>query len=194
VDCGCGPDWNDLRDNMEEAGLDCLNLHTLVLTHMHVDHIGAAPAIVRETNCEVVAHSLDAEHIETGDARKTAANWYGMTLEPMTVDRRMDGARLTLSFPRGELHLLHTPGHTPGSIVAWVDTPDAGRVLFGQDIHGPFHPDFQSDIDQWRESMKEVLRLDAEVLCEGHYGIYRGRDRVRRFVEGFLMGSNDFDG
>ncbi len=183
VDCGCGPGWERLGANMSEAGIDPAHLHTLMLTHMHVDHIGAAPAVARDTGCRVVAHELDADHIETGDSRRTAAGWYGMRLEPMQVTHRLERKGGVLEFSEGKLHYLHTPGHTPGSIVCWVDTPDVGRVLFGQDIHGPFSPDFDSDIDQWRQSMGAVLDLNADILCEGHYGIYEGKDKVRSFIE-----------
>jgi len=40
-------------------------------------------------------------------------------------------------FSRCNLELVHTPGHTPGSIVAYLED-DGQSVLFGQDIHGPF--------------------------------------------------------
>ena len=185
IDCGCGPGWPRIKDNLSASGLDPASLDTLVLTHCHVDHIGAAPAVAAETSCKVVAHDLDTEAIETGDERRTAADWYGMTLSPMTVDQRIDGREASLSFPDGELHLLHTPGHTPGSMVAWLDTTD-GRVLFGQDIHGPFHPAFGSDLAAWRDSMQALLDLEADILCEGHFGIYRGRDPVAAFIREHL--------
>jgi len=59
-------------------------------------------------------------------------------------------------------------------------------VLFGQDIHGPFHPDFGSDIEAWRSSMGRLLDLDADVLCEGHFGIYSPADAVRAYINGYL--------
>jgi len=35
-------------------------------------------------------------------------------------------------------------------------------------------------------SLEKLLSLGADVLCEGHYGIYRGRDEVAEFIRGFL--------
>jgi hypothetical protein len=69
--------------------------------------------------------------------------------------------------------------------VAWIDSKE-GRVLFGQDIHGPFDPSFGSDVAAFRVSMQEVVALEADILCEGHYGVYRGRDEVRRFIHEHL--------
>jgi glyoxylase-like metal-dependent hydrolase (beta-lactamase superfamily II) len=183
VDCGCGPSWPRIRQNMQEAGLE--GVHTLVLTHAHVDHIGAAPAVRARTGCRVVAHALDADAIESGDETLTAAGWYGIELERMVVDHRMEGEAGSLELPRGTLELVHTPGHTPGSIAAWIDTAE-GRVLFGQDIHGPFDPSFGSDLRAWRSSMARLIELEADILCEGHYGITRGKDPVRSFIEEHL--------
>ena len=185
VDCGAGPGWRMIRENIRDDGLDPDAVHTLVLTHAHVDHIGAVSQVVEETGCRVVAHELDAPAIESGDPGYTASTWYGLDLPRVRVDRRMGGEEEWLSFSGGELGLLRCPGHTPGSIVAFLDTPE-GLVLFGQDVHGPFSDDFDSDIDQWRRSMAMLLELGADILCEGHYGIYRGKGAVRDFIEGQL--------
>jgi len=182
VDCGAGPSWPRIQQEMEGVGLVPAKIHTLVLTHAHLDHVGAAARIRKETGCRVVAHTLDAAPIESGDRERTAASMYGMVLDPCTVDHAVTGAEETLSFDRGELRLVHTPGHTPGSMVA-VTELGTERVLFGQDIHGPFHPSFESDKAQWRVSMQALLALEADVLCEGHYGIYRPADAVRQFIE-----------
>lgn len=183
VDCGCGPSWPRIRDNAREVGVG--KVHTLVLTHAHVDHIGAAAQVRRETGCRVVAHEMDAGAIEEGDEALTAAGWYGIGLERMEVDHRMEGGGMDLAFPGGTVHLVHTPGHTPGSIAAWIDTGKE-RVLFGQDIHGPFDPGFGSDVAAWRKSMGRLIDLGADILCEGHFGVYRGKDQVRSFIEDHL--------
>lgn len=185
VDCGAGPSWPRIRREIQSAGLDPSGIHTLLLTHAHLDHIGAAARIRAEIGCCVVAHDLDAAPIETGDRERTAASMYGVALEPCVVDHRVTGDGETLHFSGGDLRLVHTPGHTPGSMVAVTDL-HGERVLFGQDIHGPFHPAFESDKSQWRLSMQRVLALEADVLCEGHYGIYRPAEAVRQFIEGQL--------
>jgi hypothetical protein len=60
------------------------------------------------------------------------------------------------------------------------------RVLFGQDIHGPFDEGFGSDINAWKVSMAKLLALDADILCEGHYGIFRGEERVKEYINSYL--------
>ena len=95
------------------------------------------------------------------------------------------GEHEVLRFGEAELHCLHTPGHTPGSIVVYIDR-GGKRILFGQDIHGPFLEIFRSDIGKWKESMKKLIALEADILCEGHFGIYQPREKVRRYIEGYL--------
>ena len=57
------------------------------------------------------------------------------------------------------------PRTYPGSIAVYVDI-GGQRVLFGQDIHGPFMKEWGSDLAQWKQSMK-LLALNADILCEG---------------------------
>jgi glyoxylase-like metal-dependent hydrolase (beta-lactamase superfamily II) len=60
-------------------------------------------------------------------------------------------------------------------------------VLFGQDIHGPLHPDLKSDRKDYIESLAFMASLDADILCEGHYGVITGRNKVREFIESFIV-------
>ncbi|MBN2498950.1 MAG: MBL fold metallo-hydrolase [Deltaproteobacteria bacterium] len=190
IDCGAFPSsWPLIRENMCRAGLRPEELHTLVLTHAHIDHAGGAAAAVAETGCRVVAHELDADTLERGERRRSAADWYRTELQPVPVHLRMQGAEERLDFPDASLLLLHSPGHTPGSICAYLDVEDGDRrtrVLFGQDIHGPFHPDFGSDREAHRRSLERLLALEADLLCEGHHGVFHGKDEVRAFIEQFL--------
>jgi glyoxylase-like metal-dependent hydrolase (beta-lactamase superfamily II) len=80
---------------------------------------------------------------------------------------------------------IHTPGHTPGSVVYLVES-DGKQVLFGQDVHGPLHDDFGSDRRAYRQSLINMAELGADILCEGHFGVFRGADKVKAFIRSFL--------
>jgi glyoxylase-like metal-dependent hydrolase (beta-lactamase superfamily II) len=185
VDCGAGQSAQTLEMNIRSVGLDPAKISALILTHCHIDHIGAAPYFRNRFGCKILVHELDAEAVEQGNPIRTAANWYGIHFPPTPVDNRLIGEEETLQCKGGILHWLHTPGHTPGSISIYIDRLGK-RVLFGQDIHGPFNKSFGSDINQWKHSMAKLIALEADILCEGHFGIFNGKDRVRRYIERYL--------
>ena len=185
IDSGAGNSSRTLVKNIEKAGLNPHNISTLILTHCHIDHIGSAPYFKKNFSCDLVVHDLDAGAIENGDPILTAANWYETEFPPTPVDRRLTGDHEVLKFGDEKLHCLHTPGHTPGSISVYIDR-GGKRILFGQDIHGPFLPSFGSDIEEWKKSMKKLLDLEADILCEGHFGIYRSKDSVEKYIKSYL--------
>jgi metallo-beta-lactamase class B len=185
IDAGAGRSSAQIIRNIEMLGFNPANISHLILTHCHIDHIGSMPFFKERYGTKILIHELDAKAVETGDSLKTAANWYGTTFPPTQVDIKLSGSQELLKFGQEELHCLHTPGHTPGSIAVYLDR-GGKRVLFGQDIHGPFNAAFGSDIEAWKKSMQLLLALNADILCEGHFGIYQPRDRVREYIEDYL--------
>lgn len=185
IDSGAGRSASQIVRNIEMFGLNPAKLSHLILTHCHIDHIGSAPFFRERYGTKILIHEQDAQAIETGDAIRTAANWYGTTFPPTKADQTLKGMQEILKFGEEELHCLHTPGHTPGSISVYLDRAGK-RILFGQDIHGPFNKAFGSDIDAWKKSMQTLLALEADILCEGHFGIYQPKNKVRDYIERYL--------
>jgi glyoxylase-like metal-dependent hydrolase (beta-lactamase superfamily II) len=185
IDCGAGKSARFIVENIEEAGFDPSRISGLLLTHCHVDHIGALSFFREKYKLRVYSHELDSDAIESGDPKKTASTWYGVRLPRTRVDLRLKGAAGTIDIGNRKIKWLHTPGHTPGSVVFYIDV-QGQRILFGQDIHGPFHTDFDSDISMWRESMEKVITLDSDILCEGHFGIIKPKEKVKSYIQGYL--------
>ena len=185
VDAGAGRSVDRILRNITQLGLKPENIVLLVLTHEHIDHIGGAAAIRARVGCKVAAHQIAVPAITKANLVITAAQVYGMPLQPCPIDISLTGDAGPVPIDSKALRYLHTPGHTPGSIVLYVNDGER-RVLFGQDLHGPFNPAWGSQIDQWRTSMQLVLALEADILCEGHYGVYRGKSAVRQFIQGLL--------
>jgi glyoxylase-like metal-dependent hydrolase (beta-lactamase superfamily II) len=185
VDAGAGPSAPQIKRNMELLGLDPNRLSSVILTHCHIDHCGGAQFFINELGARLIMHEADAAPVERGDDRVTAATWYGLRSSPVAIDTKITGKEATILFNGQALVFLHTPGHTPGSLSVYMDRAGK-RVLFGQDIHGPFHPDFGSNIALWRTSMHRLLALEADTLCEGHFGAYHPKEQVRSYIEHYL--------
>jgi glyoxylase-like metal-dependent hydrolase (beta-lactamase superfamily II) len=184
IDCGVGYGIDRIEDNIRSLCFEPANVWHIVATHCHIDHIGGLFAWKERYASKIIAHELDIAGIEGDNRELTAAGMYGVDYKPVKVDTTLKGEAESMVLGDLRLNFLHTPGHTPGSISVYIDTKD-GRVLFGQDIHGPFSPAWGSDLKKWRHSMQKLLALRADVLCEGHAGIYKG-EKVGRYIESYL--------
>ena len=185
IDTGAGKSVDAIVHNIKELRLDPGNLSTVVLTHCHIDHVGGAHEFKKRFGARIVIHSLDAEAVEKGDKVLTGASWYGINFAPLPVDLKLLNDEEFLYFSGGNVVCLHTPGHTSGSLSVYLDKEDT-RVLFGQDIHGPFLAEFGANMFLWKKSMETLLALNADILCEGHFGVYKPASKVRQYIERYV--------
>lgn len=185
IDAGCGWNQERLLANIRATGVALEQIRYLLLTHCHFDHTGGARTLRERLGCPLVAHELDAEFLEVGDDDVTAASWYGAHLTPFTVDQKLTAARTDLLLGDRIITALHIPGHSPGS-VAYLTVSEEKTVVFAQDVHGPLHPALRSNFEDYVHSLRELLDLQADILCEGHYGVFTGQPAVRTFILSFL--------
>ncbi len=115
----------------------------------------------------------------------TAASWYGSRITPFTVDRKLSATREDIELGAKVIQAIHVPGHSPGSVV-YLTESEGFAILFGQDVHGPLDPSLLSDRADYQRSLNLLLSLEADILCEGHYGIYKGKREVKDFIQSFL--------
>jgi len=185
MDSGAGKSFDKLVKNIELVGLEPQKLKALILTHCHIDHIGAVNLFKTKFDLTIFAHEKDSEAIEGKDISRTAASWYGVEYSPIILDYKFSEPLEELTIGDIAFNCLYTPGHTPGSISVYCDI-SGKRVLFGQDIHGPFDESFGSNIEDWKKSMQKLLDIEADILCEGHFGIYQPKEEVKRYIESYL--------
>lgn len=181
IDSGAGWSADKIIGNIEKLGFNPRGLKTILLTHCHIDHIGGAAQIRERFGSKIFIHELDAQALEKGDPILTAAKWYQTSFPPTPVDVKLHSQEEILGIGDEKIVCLHSPGHTPGSISAYTDRHEK-RILFGQDLHGPLLEEFGSNLDHWDRSTRKLLDLDADILCEGHFGIYKTKKEVKEYI------------
>ena len=181
IDSGAGWSVDKIIKNIENFGFDGNKIGKILLTHCHIDHIGGVPEIKRRFGSKIYIHKLDAPPLENGDPILTAGKWYQTTFPPTPVDVKLNSPEEILGIGEEKVICLHTPGHTPGSMSIYLDI-DGKRIIFGQDLHGPMLEEFGSNLEDYGRSTKKLLGLNADILCEGHFGIYKSKKDVRNYI------------
>jgi glyoxylase-like metal-dependent hydrolase (beta-lactamase superfamily II) len=183
IDCGMNL---EMIKSISNKGLNPEHIKHCILTHFHIDHIAACYDLYQfNKKIKFYAHKLDATAIEEeGHNRETAAIWYGVSYKPIKLEYRFDKDIETLNLGSLKLQCIHTPGHTPGSIVILLEI-DGKRVLFGQDIHGPIIPGI-SNFEDYQKSLRKILDLKVDILCEGHFGVFQPANEVENYIKKYL--------
>lgn len=126
-----GDDIDDIEAILDRHGL---SLKAIVITHAHIDHIGGAAKLKSRRNAPVHMHSADQvlyDHLEM------QASWLGIeTPEKTGIDTPAREGDL-LKTGETEFQVLHTPGHTPGSLCLWIPAENklvAGDTLFRESV------------------------------------------------------------
>jgi glyoxylase-like metal-dependent hydrolase (beta-lactamase superfamily II) len=181
---GPGSALSSLRRGIAEAGFGLDDLRGIFLTHIHLDHAGAAGALARKTECKVWVHPAGTKHMLEPGAKllPSARRLYGWKM-------RFVWGKM-LSVPRSSLHAAehgvavrirdleiigwHTPGHARhhvvwqvGDVVATGDV--AGVRLPGNDYVLPPTPPPDIDIQKWLESIALIRALEPRRLLLTHF-------------------------
>lgn len=145
-----------------------LTLKQIIVTHAHIDHVGGAAKLNALTGAPVILHAKDLPLLGMMDIQ---ASWLGV---PTPDVRQPDGTAddgLRLGVATIPIEVVHTPGHTPGSISLYLDKENlllAGDTLFAGSIGRTDLPG--GDGRQILQSIRDrllVLPDDTEVV-PGH--------------------------
>ena len=143
---------DDILDALEGK-----NLKAILLTHGHFDHVGAVKELVAETSCDVYIHAAE------------------LNLPPMITAGQLyythtyaESDHIT-PIPGVELTVLHTPGHTPGSVcLLWKDQMFSGDTLFEGSCGRIDLPG--GDPQQMMRSLNRLSRLQADYHVHPGHG------------------------
>lgn len=144
-------------------------LELIILTHCHYDHIGAVPEIVKATGARVAMHEKDVPLLRAD--RNGAAAIFNARQPKFTVDMVLKDDEV-IDIGDASLRVLHTPGHTPGSICLY--NPESRELFTGDTVFegGSFgRTDLGGSPEAMVRSLEMLTKLDVSVMYPGHGGI-----------------------
>ena len=176
VDTGMPRSAKKILDYVHKIDHKPSEITRIVLTHCHVDHAGSAKELKELTNAKVAVHREEAEPVAgkkplpspkgaTGILFKALSSFFKLTpVEPDIVLN--EGDRV------GKLIVIHTPGHTPGSISLYdserklIFVGDAITFADGKISRPPKR--FTLDINKALQSIAKISQLEFDMMLSGH--------------------------
>jgi glyoxylase-like metal-dependent hydrolase (beta-lactamase superfamily II) len=191
IDPGPSTTLGNLRAALERKGIRIQDVRHVLLTHIHLDHAGAAGTLVRENPAiEVFVHERGARHmVDPAKLISSASRLYGADMDrlwgeflPVPQDRiRVLHGEERISVGGRELEVAYTPGHASHH-VSFFDP--SSRVAFVGDVAGirrgdrlcvmPPTPPPDIDLESWQRSEERILAWEPDTLFLTHFGPFHG--------------------
>lgn len=179
------------------GGKEDEGIQSLLLTHTHFDHIGAASFLQEKFGFDVICSRRGAQLLQRNKVVeilnrlnrehkkmvKVSSDISFEKLENFNVVGKGDQIRVD---EHRYFEVLETPGHTKCSI-AFLLHP--GQILFPGDAVGLMNPDgaimplFFSNFAEYVHSLEKLILLEAEVLAFSHNKFIKGKKRVKKHLE-----------
>ena len=160
---------------------------TIVLTHCHVDHVRGLAALKAATGAKVAVHEADADFVSGKRPYPSPGGAVGLAFRALSPMFRVTPVEPDRCLKEGDavgrMAVMHTPGHTPGSIALFdkdskvLFVGDTVRYLKGK-LEGP-PPQFTPRVDQAKASIERMAGLDFQVMLSGHGDPLKSADAPR---------------
>ena len=159
---------------VESIGRKLEEISTILITHSHPDHTSGVPKMVRRTQARVLAHVDDTKAYRGGFLLSYMGIFSSLSVPVPFLRRTLasplsDGDVLPLL---GGIEVVHTPGHTPGSVCYMVESRGllfSGDTLFSNGTNVSRSVPFPGyDRRKYRDSLERLRGLEFDTLCGGH--------------------------
>ena len=187
VDTGSPNEIETIRRLLGEHGVALSDLALIIHTHVHSDHVGSTAAIAEHSNCPISFHSADQDIADRSNnghlvgpglrAKMMSRIFSNVPFPPVRADLDA-GEGMSLREFGVEATVMHTPGHTAGSISIMTPNGEAvvGDVLMGGYLGGQIMPRrpnrhyFAYDFSKAMSSLGRILSQAKGTLHVGHGG------------------------
>lgn len=193
IDTGYESHAQQTMQLIEANGVSVRDLALIVHTHCHSDHIGATHALAAQSNAKTAMHAIEAAWVNAGDRWNTWLAYLDQDAQFFHVDNELE-EDVVLRAGEFSLHVLHTPGHSPGGIALFC--PEL-KILFAGDaiwqgdmgavniaLHG------QAAFFHALASLDKLAALNARAIFPGHgnpiFDVAANFHRVRERLQDFI--------
>jgi glyoxylase-like metal-dependent hydrolase (beta-lactamase superfamily II) len=166
----------NLITQMEKDKNKLEDIRLIIATHVHPDHFEASQTFAR-AGVLMALHQEEEKFMQ--EVGSDFYHAFGMEMPVIKVDFFLQEGELKLGAKT--LQVLHTPGHSPGSISLYW--PEKKALFTGDAVFsmGVGRTDFPGgDGNLLRESIERLARLDAEWLLSGHGEVIKGKKNIQR--------------
>jgi hydroxyacylglutathione hydrolase len=198
--------WETLQKKLDRLRIEQINL--LILTHSHFDHAANAHKIKEKYNARVIIHQCETKYLISGENILPAGTSFipkflvrvftkqfisFARCQPCNFDYTIDNI-FDLSNFGFNAYLMHTPGHTQGSISLIIENDIAlvGDTMFGI-LWWSVFPPFASDPSQMLNSWEKLLKTKCKIFIPSH-GSANKRSLVEKdFNKRYAAQKSDFN-
>jgi glyoxylase-like metal-dependent hydrolase (beta-lactamase superfamily II) len=173
IDAGTGENMELVKEELSRLGVSVKDIDLVINTHGHYDHAGGDSYFSAE-GCPIACHELEAEAIESGDPYLTVSYLFGKKTKGTKVSRKLKEGDL-IELGESTLRVLHTPGHTVGSICLLEEKESllfSGDLIFVDGIGRTDLP--TGNLSQLLNSLKKIAKLNPRKIFPGHGPAFEG--------------------
>ena len=204
VDTGIPGSEAKILKQLRDHNINPEDISLIIISHGHVDHFGSVRALKKILHVPVLVHELDKKALETGigmtETLNATSKFWDIVLKPQLTKGKVGACLPDIIVHGDEIfnlsdygingNVIHTPGHTPGSLSVILDNGDAiimdlassGILLGGIAFNNRMkHPPFHDNLETVKKSLAYILSFPANRFFLGH-----GNPVSRQLLEKYM--------